>query len=76
MHFGTKRGMWLRMSALVGGSAYILSGCDAGVRTTVEDGIINLSTALLGSFLQAIVELAQEDTTTAMLGDTLTRVLA
>ena len=37
-----------------------IGGCNPTLRTTVEDGVINLSTALLSSVLQAAIQLAQE----------------
>ena len=49
------------VAALMAGSLLPqLGGCNPTLRTTVEDGVINLSTALLGSFLQAVIQLAQE----------------
>ncbi len=37
-----------------------IGGCNPTLRTTVEDGVINLSTALLSSVLQAAIQLSQE----------------
>jgi hypothetical protein len=42
------------------GTTFILSGCDPTVRSTVEDGIITLSTSLLASVFRALTELASE----------------
>lgn len=38
----------------------LLTGCNETLRTTVEDGIITSSTALLGSALQAVIAVVQE----------------
>lgn len=45
---------------LVGLAAAQLGGCNPTLQNTVQNGVINLSTALLGSFLQAAIQLAQE----------------
>ncbi len=58
--------LWVWLAGLTG-SALILEGCDPQIRATVEDGIITTSTALFSSFLQAILQVSQEDTTTARL---------
>lgn len=42
------------------GGVYILSGCDPSIQTTVENGIISISTSLLASFFQAAIELGAE----------------
>jgi len=39
-----------------------LSGCDPTLRTTVESGIINISTAVLTSFVQALLQAGQSTT--------------
>lgn len=44
-------------TAVLSGS-FILGGCDPTIQSTVEDGIISVSTALLGSFFQALLQVA------------------
>jgi hypothetical protein len=65
------RPAWRRLALLAAGTTFILSGCDPELRATVEDGIITLSQSLLGSLLQALLELAQEsnDATARLLTD-------
>jgi hypothetical protein len=43
------------------GSTFLLGDCDPTIQSTVENGIINVSTALLGASLQAALQLAQEE---------------
>lgn len=50
------RARLIRFAASAGGSALLLSGCDPTIQTTVENGIINVSTAFLSSFLQALLQ--------------------
>lgn len=42
------------------GSGLFLTGCDATLKRNAEDGIINASSALLGSTLQALITVASE----------------
>lgn len=49
-----------RLGLLALGATTILSGCDPLLRGTSENGIINLSTSFLTSFLQAIIQVFQE----------------
>lgn len=51
---------WRRLALLAAGTTLFLSGCDPQLRTTVEDGIISVSTSLLSSLLQAFIQLGQE----------------
>jgi hypothetical protein len=51
--------------ALLGVTLFALTGCDPTVRSTVEDGVINVSSGLFGSFLQAAIQLAIEANTPA-----------
>ena len=51
---------WRRLALLTVGATFFMSGCDPQLRTTVEDGIITVSTSLLGSLLQAFIQLAGE----------------
>lgn len=53
----------LALATTAMGSTLILGDCDPTVRATVEDGIINLSTAALGSVFDAVIELFQESQT-------------
>lgn len=55
------RGRWL--VAAVCSLALAASGCDATLKATVEDGIITASQSLFGSFLNALIQLAQEQAT-------------
>ena len=59
------------------GATFLLSGCDPQIRSTVENGIITLSTSLLSSVLQAFIQLAAEaDQQTARAVLDLTPILA
>ena len=51
---------WRRLMLAAAGATFFLSGCDPQLRATVETGIISASTSLLGSLLQAFLQLAQE----------------
>lgn len=51
---------WRRLALLAAGATFFLSGCDPQLRATVENGIISVSTSLLGSLLQALIQLGQE----------------
>jgi hypothetical protein len=51
---------WRRVVLLAAGATFFLGGCDPQLRETIESGIISASTSLLGSLLQAFVQLAQE----------------
>lgn len=46
-----------------GGICFQLSNCDAQLRTTVENGLLDTFSALYGAVLQSIVELATESLT-------------
>lgn len=53
--------VWLAISA-VGGSTFVLEGCDPTVRDTVLSGVESSATSLFSSFIQAFFEsLAAED---------------
>jgi len=72
----TTRGM-TRLVMLAGGTTFILSSCDPTLQATVEEGIINVSTSLLASVLQALLQAAQEaNSQTAMLVTDVVRALA
>ena len=51
-----------RWMVLVGGSTFILGDCDPTIQTTVEDGIINTTSAFIGAFFQAALEVALNTT--------------
>jgi hypothetical protein len=51
---------WLRLATLATGTAFFLEGCDPSVKTTIENGIINVANSLLTAFLQALVQLGAE----------------
>ena len=63
------RAYWRLAALTAGGTTFILSGCDPQLRSTVESGIITLSTSLLASMFRALTELAAEA------GDQTARVL-
>lgn len=50
----------LRFAPWLVGTSLLFGGCDPTLRATAENGIINLSQALLTSFLSAITQLIQE----------------
>lgn len=50
----------LRMSVMLLGTSLFLGGCDPTLQNTVENGIINASTSLLGAFLQALTRVASQ----------------
>jgi hypothetical protein len=52
-----------RLGVLAAGLT-MLAGCDPTVRATLEDGAVNLSSGLFGSFLRAAFNLAIEANTT------------
>ncbi|MBI5864705.1 MAG: hypothetical protein HZB38_09390 [Planctomycetes bacterium] len=58
-------GRLMRFSATLsaGGSLLLLDGCDPTIQSTVENGIINVSTALLASLAQAITQVYTQDST-------------
>ncbi len=51
---------YARLAIMTAGTVMILDGCDPSIETAVEDGIINISTAGLTSFLTALVTVATE----------------
>jgi hypothetical protein len=51
-------GFVLALSLLAG-----TTGCDPTLKSTVEDGVINVSTSFFGAFLRAAFALAQEQAT-------------
>ncbi|MFH1748005.1 MAG: hypothetical protein ABIG44_13300 [Planctomycetota bacterium] len=55
------RSLWLVVMVF---GVLALCGCDEELRTTIEDGVIDTSSSLLGAFLQALIGLAGETTTT------------
>ena len=67
MHKARKRiGLWSGVVS-VAGSLLLLSGCDAQTQATVENGVIDASSGLLAAFLQALIQLAGESGSTAMI---------
>ncbi|MBK8913965.1 MAG: hypothetical protein IPM64_05050 [Phycisphaerales bacterium] len=52
---------WLMRSALLlSGTSLFLNGCDPGIRSTVENGLITTTQAGLSSVFQAMLQLWQE----------------
>ena len=47
-------------SAALFGGLLVLCGCDAELQAVIESGIIDTSTSVLTSFLQALIQLASE----------------
>ena len=64
-----RRAYWRLMALTAAGTTFILSGCDPALTSTVESGIITLSTSLLASIFRALTDLAGEA------GDQTARVL-
>lgn len=62
------RGMYramFRFSALTaaGGSMLVLGDCDPTIQSTVESGLINVSTTALNSIMTAILQVYTQDST-------------
>jgi|GEM_PF-4641178 len=51
---------WRRAAMMAAGTTFFMSGCDPQLTSTVENGIITLSTSLLASVMRALIEVAQE----------------
>ena len=67
MRKGANRLSWWGLAVVASGGAF-LCGCDEGVTTTLQDGVIDASTSFLGALLQAIIAVASEGaSTTAMI---------
>lgn len=72
-----RRQLWIRLAVLTGGLLPLLGDCDPQIQQTVEDGVINVSTGVLGAFFQAIINLATEASQqTAMATDALSVIVA
>jgi hypothetical protein len=69
MHQRRGYGRWLS-TALIIGLLGLTTGCDPTLRTSVENGIINVSTSFLGALLQALLALATEAQTSNTTGTT------
>lgn len=54
------RAKLVRLALALLGSGLIFGSCDPTLRATAEDGIINVSSGLLGAYLQAFVQVALE----------------
>ncbi|MBU0640133.1 MAG: hypothetical protein KKB50_14805 [Planctomycetes bacterium] len=68
---------WLRLSALAGGGVFLFSGCDPSIQSTLETGIINTATSFLAALLRAVIDIAQEENTTAQIfGEALHGIVA
>ncbi len=50
------RALATRWAILASGTTLILGDCDPTIQATVEDGIIDTTSALIGSFFQAILQ--------------------
>jgi hypothetical protein len=55
-----RKGIWRAWAAMALGGAFILGDCDPTIQATVENGIINTSTAALSSFYRALINLFGE----------------
>lgn len=55
----------IRAAIVLAGSSFFLNGCDPGIRTTVENGIISTTQAGLASFFQALLQVANEQNNAA-----------
>jgi hypothetical protein len=62
MHLRRGYGKWLQIVAVVG-LLSLTTGCDPTLRTSVENGIISVSTSFFGSLLQAFLALATQQAT-------------
>jgi hypothetical protein len=61
---GIHRAM-LRLSAVIaaGGSVLVLGDCDPTIQSSVESGLINISTTALNSIMTAILQVYTQDAT-------------
>lgn len=50
-----------------GGGLWLLGSCDPTIQTTVENGLINASTALLTSTIRGLIQAISEAGDTAMI---------
>lgn len=55
-----KKHRWMNLFAGLTGVCLQLEGCDPAIRSTIENGIIDLSTGLLSSFFAALLQLFTE----------------
>lgn len=44
------------VALVIAASLFALTGCDPTIRSTVEDGVINVSTSLVTSVFQALAQ--------------------
>lgn len=51
---------WVRLAALLTGSTLILTDCGTLTKTSIGNGVINSSNALLAAYLQAAIQAAQQ----------------
>ncbi|QOJ15250.1 MAG: hypothetical protein HRU75_11655 [Planctomycetia bacterium] len=56
----TTRNWLIRTAAMFAGTSLFLNGCDPGIRSTVENGLITTTQAGLSSVFQAMLQLWQE----------------
>jgi hypothetical protein len=54
----------LRATLLLAGGLLFLAGCDPGVQTTVENGVITTWQSFLGAFLRALIAVWGESQST------------
>ncbi|MCG3125953.1 MAG: hypothetical protein CHACPFDD_00781 [Phycisphaerae bacterium] len=55
-----RRGKLVQLVLAVLGSGFIFGSCDPTLRATTEQGIIDVSTGLIGAYLQAFIQVALE----------------
>lgn len=60
MRKNSVRRLWWRLATLAAGSVFFLGGCDPTLRSTVEDGIITLSSSFVGALIRAAINVAAE----------------
>lgn len=57
------RRLWTRLAYLAFGGTLLLGDCDPTIQATVEQGIIDTTSALLGSTVRAFINVALEAAT-------------
>jgi len=55
-----KRKLYVWSVITLAGLGMMLAGCNETIQGTLEDGVINVSTSLVGSFVRALIELGAE----------------
>lgn len=61
---------------LTSGTLPILGDCDPTIQSTVETGLINVSTALLTTLINGFIQAYEDSQTTASTAEALSQILA